>query len=122
VIAAACGMGHHQPGALVVPRHRPHPLLEHVNLAQQRRMGHRYYVSHALLQNRKANAGSISRVSAPDVEALVCNAVKQFESNPSINLATPIATSIWSHPTTFHDGGGLFMPLASRHWRSGDLA
>ena len=38
---------------------------------------YRYYVSHALLQNQKADLGSIGRVSAPDVEALVCNAIKQ---------------------------------------------
>src|SRR3984893_8231467 len=44
---------------------------------------HRYYVSHALLQNRKANAGSIARVSAPDVEALVYNAVMQKEQSDS---------------------------------------
>jgi DNA invertase Pin-like site-specific DNA recombinase len=40
---------------------------------------YRYYVSHALLQNRKANSGSIARVSAPDIEALVCEAVKEKE-------------------------------------------
>jgi hypothetical protein len=38
---------------------------------------YRYYVSQALLQNRKTEAGSIARVSAPDVEALVCKAVKE---------------------------------------------
>jgi len=37
---------------------------------------YRYYVSQAVLQNRKAEAGSIKRVSAPDVEGLVCQAVR----------------------------------------------
>ncbi|ODN68017.1 recombinase family protein [Methylobrevis pamukkalensis] len=36
---------------------------------------YRYYVSQALLQHRKAEAGSIKRVSAPDVEAAVVKAV-----------------------------------------------
>ena len=45
--------------------------------ANKKGVRYRYYVSHALLQNRKADSGSIARVSAPDVEALVCEAVKQ---------------------------------------------
>ena len=32
---------------------------------------YRYYVSHAILQNRKAEAGSIARVPAPEIESLV---------------------------------------------------
>jgi site-specific DNA recombinase len=51
--------------------------------ANKKGVRYRYYVSHALLQNRKANAGSISRVSAPDVEALVSNAVKQKKQSAS---------------------------------------
>jgi DNA invertase Pin-like site-specific DNA recombinase len=47
--------------------------------ANKKGVRYRYYVSHALLQNRKAEAGSIARVSAPDVEALVCDAVRQQE-------------------------------------------
>ena len=47
--------------------------------ANKKGVRYRYYVSHALLQNRKADAGSIARVSAPDVEALVCAAVKKQE-------------------------------------------
>ena len=38
---------------------------------------HRYYVSHALLQGRKNAAGSNARASAPDVEALVIDAVRE---------------------------------------------
>jgi site-specific DNA recombinase len=36
---------------------------------------YRYYVSQALLQNRKAEAGSIARVPAPETETLVCDGV-----------------------------------------------
>ena len=37
----------------------------------------RYYVSQALLQNRKAEAGSIARVPAPEIETLVCDSVRR---------------------------------------------
>jgi site-specific DNA recombinase len=60
---------------------RGHPMSP--SHANKKGVRYRYYVSHALLQNRKANAGSIARVSAPDVEALVCNAVKQKERSAS---------------------------------------
>jgi hypothetical protein len=38
---------------------------------------YRYYVSHAILQNRKAEAGSIARVPAPEIESLVRNGVRR---------------------------------------------
>ena len=38
---------------------------------------YRYYVSHAILQNRKAEAGSIARVPAPEIETLVCDGVRR---------------------------------------------
>jgi DNA invertase Pin-like site-specific DNA recombinase len=37
---------------------------------------YRYYVSHAILQKRKGEAGSISRVPAPDIEAIVVKALR----------------------------------------------
>jgi site-specific DNA recombinase len=37
---------------------------------------YRYYVSHALLQNRKQEAGSVPRVGAPDIEQLVLDGVR----------------------------------------------
>ena len=49
--------------------------------ANKKGVRYRYYVSQALLQNRKAKAGSISRVSAPDVEALVAKAVTEALRN-----------------------------------------
>lgn len=45
--------------------------------ANKKGVRYRYYVSHALLQGRKSAAGSIGRVSAPDVEALVINAIRK---------------------------------------------
>jgi site-specific DNA recombinase len=44
--------------------------------ANKKGVRYRYYVSHALLQNRKAEAGSIARVPAPKVESLVCDGVR----------------------------------------------
>ena len=38
--------------------------------------GNRYYTSQALLQGRKADAGSIARVAAPEVEALIAEALR----------------------------------------------
>jgi site-specific DNA recombinase len=38
---------------------------------------YRYYVSQAVLQNRKAEAGSIARVPAPETENLVCDGVRR---------------------------------------------
>ncbi len=37
---------------------------------------YRYYVSHAVLQGRKADAGSVARASAPEVERLVIDALR----------------------------------------------
>ncbi len=53
---------------------RNHPMSP--SHANKKGVRYRYYVSHALLQNRKAEAGSVNRVSAPDVEGLVCQAIR----------------------------------------------
>jgi DNA invertase Pin-like site-specific DNA recombinase len=45
--------------------------------ANKKGVRYRYYVSQALLQGRKNEAGSVPRVSAPDVEALVRDAVRK---------------------------------------------
>jgi site-specific DNA recombinase len=42
---------------------------------------YRYYVSHALLQQRKAEAGSIARVPAPEIEALVLDGVRKHRAS-----------------------------------------
>jgi hypothetical protein len=54
---------------------------------------YRYYVSHALLQQRKAEAGSIARVPAPEIEALVLYGVRKHRA--SIGEV--------EHPTTIAD-------------------
>jgi site-specific DNA recombinase len=52
--------------------------------ANKKGVRYRYYVSHALLQGRAGEAGSIARVSAPDVEAVVVNALRAHgDANPS---------------------------------------
>jgi site-specific DNA recombinase len=45
--------------------------------ANKKGVRYRYYVSHALLQNRKPEAGSIARVPAPEVESLLCDGVRR---------------------------------------------
>ncbi len=45
--------------------------------ANKKGVRYRYYTSHALLQRRKEHAGSVPRVSAPEVEALVCEALRE---------------------------------------------
>ena len=53
---------------------------------------YRYYVSHAILQQRKAEAGSIARVPAPEIETLVLNGVrKHFASMDEVEPPTAIA-------------------------------
>jgi hypothetical protein len=38
---------------------------------------YRYYVSQALIQNRKTEAGNVTRVPAPEIEALILESVRQ---------------------------------------------
>jgi hypothetical protein len=49
--------------------------------ANKKGVRYRYYTSHALLQRRKEDAGSVPRVPAPEVEALVCEAVRRENSS-----------------------------------------
>ena len=54
---------------------RGHPMSPtHTN---KRGVRYRYYVSHVILQNRKAEAGGLARVPAPEVETLVCDGVRR---------------------------------------------
>jgi site-specific DNA recombinase len=48
--------------------------------ANKKGVRYRYYTSHALLQRRKEEAGSVPRVPAPEVEALVCEALRRENS------------------------------------------
>jgi len=45
--------------------------------SNKRGVRYRYYVSHMLLQNRKSEAGSVPRVPAPEIEALVLDGVRK---------------------------------------------
>ncbi len=44
--------------------------------ANKKGVRYRYYVSHALLQGQASEAGSVARISAPDVEALIANGLR----------------------------------------------
>ncbi len=48
--------------------------------ANKKGIRYRYYVSQAVLRNRKDHVGSVTRVAAPDMEALVLQAIRQRES------------------------------------------
>ena len=45
--------------------------------ANKKGVRYRYYVSQAMLQNRKSEAGSVSRVSGPDIENIVVAALRR---------------------------------------------
>jgi hypothetical protein len=45
--------------------------------ANKKSVRYRYYTSHALLQRRKEEAGSVPRLSGPDVEELVCECLRR---------------------------------------------
>jgi DNA invertase Pin-like site-specific DNA recombinase len=53
--------------------------------ANKKGVRYRYYTSHALLQRRKEHVGSVPRVSAPEIEALVCEALRRENSPPEIS-------------------------------------
>ena len=50
---------------------------------------YRYYVSHALLQNRTDEAGSVPRVPAPEMEQLVVNALRELASSQAGDSGPP---------------------------------
>ena len=64
--------------------------------ANKRGVRYRYYVSQALLQNRKAEAGTISRVAAPDVEELILAAVRHHITAAAHESASPGSTHLVS--------------------------
>lgn len=55
---------------------------------------YRYYVSQAALQNCKAEVGTIARVSAPDVEAIVSNAIKAKTATDRLNANSGMDSAI----------------------------
>jgi site-specific DNA recombinase len=44
--------------------------------ANKKGVRYRYYVSHAVLQGQASQAGSVARILAPDVEALIVNRLR----------------------------------------------
>jgi len=58
--------------------------------SNKRGLRYRYYVSHALLQNRKTKAGSVPRLPAPEIEALVLDGVRKHLASTT-ELPTAVA-------------------------------
>jgi DNA invertase Pin-like site-specific DNA recombinase len=71
---------------------------------------HGYYVSQALLQRRKAEAGSLPRVSAPIVEDLVLRCVMAFETGASLDMVrSAIAELVHSRVSSVVVGASLLV-------------
>jgi DNA invertase Pin-like site-specific DNA recombinase len=65
--------------------------------ANKKGVRYRYYVSQAILQNRKSEVGSVSRVSGPDIETIVIAAARQAIADRETNKApssTPAIASL----------------------------
>ena len=63
--------------------------------ANKRGVRYRYYVSHALLQNRKTEAGSVARIPAPEIETLVCDGVRRhLAAMGGTEVATTLAEGV----------------------------
>jgi site-specific DNA recombinase len=58
--------------------------------SNKRGVRYRYYISHALLQNRMTKAGSVPRVPAPEIEALVLDGVRKHLASTT-ELPTAVA-------------------------------
>ena len=59
--------------------------------ANKKGVRYRYYVSHAVLQKRKQDAGSVVRVPASDVETMVVNGVRAHLAEANIEVPAPTA-------------------------------
>jgi site-specific DNA recombinase len=55
--------------------------------SNKRGVRYRYYVSHALLQNRNTALGSVGRVPAPEIEALVLDGVRKHLTSAEAEAA-----------------------------------
>ncbi len=53
---------------------------------------YRYYVSHALLQSRKDEAGGVARVPAPEIEQLVLDGVRAHTETTGLPSGQPPAS------------------------------
>jgi site-specific DNA recombinase len=70
--------------------------------ANKKGVRYRYYVSQAILQNRKSEVGSVSRVSGPDIEAIVIEAARQAIADRETNKA-PSSTAAIASPDSDRD-------------------
>lgn len=64
----------------------------------KRGVRYRYYVSQAVLQNRKANAGQIVRVSAPDIEDIVVQALREHLRKTGKDTGTSDGNNVPDQP------------------------
>jgi site-specific DNA recombinase len=67
--------------------------------ANKKGVRYRYYVSQAVLQNRKDEAGSIARVAAPDIEELVIAALRHQVEDIDRQVV-PLQTLRWGNSAT----------------------
>jgi hypothetical protein len=70
--------------------------------ANKKGVRYRYYVSQAILQNRKSEVGSVSRVSGPDIETIVIEAARQAIADRETNKA-PSSTVAIASPDSDRD-------------------
>ena len=68
---------------------------------------YRYYVSHALLQSRKGEAGSVARVPAPEIEQLVVDGIRG-----RLQSAEPSAATVERDPIERHVDRVIVRPQA----------
>ena len=64
--------------------------------ANKKGVRYRYYVSQAVLQNRKSEVGSVPRVSGPDIETIVIEAARQAIADRETNKAPRSTAAIAS--------------------------
>ena len=87
--------------------------------ANKRGVRYRYYVSHAILQNRKAEAGSIARVPAPEIETLVCDGPKSLPKLWTSCRRPPDSPRVPCEPVSVcNPHGGAALPASFTSSRS----
>ncbi len=90
--------------------------------ANKKGVRYRYYVSHALLQGRKDEAGSVSRIAAPDVEAIVSSAIRKHLSTADAMDHTIDRELIEAHVKRIViSGSGIQIALSADASNSDDL-
>jgi site-specific DNA recombinase len=67
--------------------------------ANKKGVRYRYYISQAVLQKRKDEAGSIARVAAPDIEELVIAALRHQVGNNNRRVPRSKRARYWNSAT-----------------------